>query len=391
MHGKPVMNKTKNISLLTQAPKNKDIFLFRCFAFCAATMLFIIPFNTIPVFKIFLPILTLILTYSTIYKNHKIYKSDIIVSFFLIIVSCFNFSFERLADSLAIIIILLFSSMKQMEIDLFFSRFIYVYSLIGIVCQLLIYRYEALPVLSILDPNYSGCLMLLFFYFCHKKRFYIGMLLSIICSFLFIGRGYLLSLMVFFIIGFFEIKFQNNFILKSINKIPFWFLIILMNIGIYFYGLNYINNFDKFVVSNNNSREDISRIFNAGKDYSNYNRFLSTTKNLEMMTEDGNFFLFGLPSDLLADRDSEDIHMIKKSFAGVALVHNSIVSLMVDKGILLCIIYLIILNKIMMRFNEIQNLKYKISYSFFSLFLHGLFSGFMLLFLTLCIMINIKK
>lgn len=389
MHGKPVMNKTKNISLLTQSPENKDIFLFRFFAFCAATLLFIIPFNTIPVFKIFLPILALILTYSTIYKNHKIYKSDITISFFLIIISCFNFSFERIADALAVIIILLFSSMKQMEIDLLFSRFIYAYSLIGIVCQLLIYRYEGLPVLSVIDPNYSGCLMLLFFYFCHKKQFYIGMFLSIVCSFLFIGRGYLLALMIFFIFGFFEIKFKN--ILKSINKIPFLFIIILLNIGIYFYGLNYINNFNKFMVSNNNSREDISRIFNTGQDYSNYNRFLGTTKNLEMMTENGIFFLFGISNDLLSDRDGEDIKMIQKSFSGVAVVHNSLLSLMVEKGILFCIIYIIILNKIMMRFNEIQNFKYKISYGFFSLFLHGLFSGFMLLFLTLCIMINIKK
>ena len=378
---------------IKQDDKNKieaNSILFHVLALIAAAVLFIIPYGSIPIAKVFIPILVITLIITTIYgKFKKISLINIVSLLLLIVTSFFNYSLDRLAEAL-LLFFLLMVCQKENRFNSFIVLSIYFFSLLSILTQLSIYRYESLPVLSIIDPNYSGVTMLLFLFFSFKNRFKIGILLSLICSIFFLSRAYILCISVFLFL--FIIEKKVPLIIKNIQKISWISLVIILNLFIFLYGLHFINNFEKSSKSNI-SRNSIERIlsFESTNDESNYNRFLATFVNFETLIEEPQKLFFGIDSELTQGLDREEAHEIKKSVAGVARVHNTLFSLIIDRGIIYSILYLTIANKIVSLFYKIENFKYIMSYLVYSLLLHNLFRGYFFVFLIIIIGMTSKK
>lgn len=335
--------------------------------------LYIIPGN-IPHTKIFIPLMLGVLGLQVLSQKVVLSKIDFLL---IVLISSlamlFNFNTVRLADAIYASILLVVCR-KQQEVDRKYILFFYFFSLIAIVFQLSVYRFDGSPVLHTGRPNSSGVYMLLFFFFCFKNNLKIGVLVSIISSFFFLSRGYIFSLVIFFTLWILEIfvskyisSWKKNF-LKLYNQfknyLSFFNLILILNLALIGFGFYFVNHVN--IVYSNGRIQEFSRIFQL-QDSSNFKRFAANDILIQNLLENPKFLLFGISGrgsdELLQFIDSE------------TTAHNSFLIIVATRGIIFAIVYFIIISIVIKRIGLQNNLKYLLSLCFFSLVLHSIFQG----------------
>ena len=368
--------------------------------FYAAIFLYIIPYIipdlTIPRLKIFLPIFIVFLLFELLDKKIKLYNLDLLLILIILIISLFNFSIEKLGDALVISILLL-TYKKQQVFNKTFLLIIYLFSAIGIIAQLLVYRHYELniPVLAVGDPNFSGLFLLVFFFFCWKNRFILGVVLSLVCAFLFVSRAYFLALAIFFLVLFWlqrsnsKIKIINGLINLFFNKIffnksRFFLILIVANLSLLFFSIYFVQYIE---VKTGYDPRDLSRLQKLN-DKSNLTRFTANYVWLNLIQKDSDIALFGVPSQY---NDGGELAKLFERLGSRVVPHNSLFNIIAKRGILFCLGYFFIMNRIINKTYNKGNLKYILAYLVFSLFLHSAYGGAQLIFLIITLALPESK
>lgn len=340
--------------------------LFNILLIYGTLVLYVIPKGLIPHTKIFIPIFSGILLAFIVLGKIKLYRFDVVLAILILLLGIvFNFNLARLADSIYIIF-LLFTCYQQRELGELRKRFLYFISLISIAFQLLIYRAHDIPVLSYEQVNLSAALILLWFFFCHKNNFRVGMLFALCLSLVFLSRAYILSLLIFMIFLGYEKLFQKYSLLLSNTKRYFIFFAILLILNLSVLGIgNYFINY--ISIDNTGGRSDsLSRIIQLN-DRSNLKRFTANDQLIENLFENKNTLFFGMKK-----REEEDfLEFLNFN----TTVHNSFLIMVATRGVIFSIVYFFIISIIIKRLGIKNNIKYIMSYFCFSLFLHSLFQG----------------
>ncbi len=362
--------------------------------FYAAIFLYIIPYIipdlTIPRLKIFLPIFIVFLLFELLDKKIKLYTLDLLLILIILLSSLFNFYVEKVGDAIVISILLL-TYKKQQIFNKTFLLIIYLFSAIAIIGQLLVYRDEVenTIILAVGDPNFSGLIMLLFFFFCWKNRFILGVVLSVVCAFLFVSRAYFLALAIFFVLFFLErINSQTRIINGLINlfsqKSRFFLILIVANLSLLFFSIYFLNYIE---VQTGYKPRDLSRLQRLN-DNSNLTRFTSNYVWLNLIQKDSDIALFGVPSQY---NDEDELNKFFKSLGSRVVPHNSLFHIIAQRGILFCLVYFLIIDKILNKTYKKENFKYILAYLVFALFLHAAYGGPRLIFLIITLALPESK
>ena len=348
-------------SIKGDSTKKTNYFRYALISYCLI-VLFIIPYETFfPHAKLFLPITAFILILQLLIYKVKIQLVDTIVACLILIASSLPISsFILFRYTLPICFILIgFNDSKSTIIKRGYLSLLYWVCLPSIIYQLFVYRKHlfdgvARITLSVGDPNISGLFILLFFFFCYKNKFKLGIALSLICSILFLSRNYFISLCVFFSILVFEIPLS-----KIISKINFAYIFIIANVLIILLSYYWTANVEVTVGYDTGA----GRLFSFS-DNSNFERF------------EANIFLIKsyLNNPVLALQGYRETY--GNIFAPLRLlIHQSFLEIIAYTGIPFSCLYFFAFVKVVMRYYYKENFKYIYSYLTFTLFLHSSLQG----------------
>jgi len=156
----------------------------------------------------------------------------------------------------------------------------------SLVFQMILYRYQGRITLSILDPNYSGLIVLLAFHILKKKKFKKLSIIILLSGFLFLSRNYMLAVIVYY---FSSLKLVKS-IFKKIRLINYYKLIIVSIMVLVVISFGYVELYDYYDISQTNNNVNIHKYFRLlGR--SNLRRFKA---NKEMI---GYIFNYGDKSE----------------------------------------------------------------------------------------------
>jgi hypothetical protein len=349
----------------------------------SAITIYIVPYGSLPeniISILQLSILVIAFVFA-LSLGLKIKINDIYALFTLTLISSLYFSGTKIYN-LIFIVFLLIGSCRIKDSNKKIISSIYFVSCISIIYQLIYYSTGRIfYTLSVPDPNFSGFYMLLFFMFCFRNNFIFGILLSILCVFLFVSRAYAISLSLFAVIYLFETLFIskdkklnmhiNNVLRKIFNRNIFFSLVLIANLSLYISSA-YIIEITNSINGGTFARDDISRLvtFNAADS----ERFEVNSLVIQALISDPKILLFGIP-----ERTPE--YMTK--FANTrAVPHNSLLRLVLECGLIFGLYYLFIVGLILKRLYAQENIKYILSFITFSLFLHVAYQSIFLAFLV---------
>jgi hypothetical protein len=345
--------------------KSNKITLYLLFLYIIIAI-YIIPYGTVPHAKIFYPFISSFV-FITSYAFHEKYNLKEILFFLLLFMLVFiNFSYSKLVSSVTLILIYIIKKRKT-NINKKFIKTLYWISLVSIAVQLLTYRYHGYTtriVLSPIDPNISGHFMLLYFYFSNKNKFYLGIILSLLCIPLFLSRNYFLAIIIFYLIKVLKVKLD-----KIMKKIRFEHLFIILNLSLIFLSFFWIKEIGTQENFFYKSKELLRLI-----DNSNYMRFFANYRVINYFINDLYLFLFGFGNNFEA-------FFLKPNEWWTVLPHSSFIYFIAKNGFLFSSLYFFSLSKYINKFFTYKNYEYIYSYLIFSLFLYGAFSGVEIIFL----------
>jgi len=342
---------------------------------------FVIPYKSFfPHAKLFLPIIVFILILQLIVYKVKIKLIDAIIACLILIASSLPVSSLVLFRyTLPICFILIgFNDNKPTLLKRSYLRILYWICLPSIVYQLIVYRNQffdgvARITLSVGDHNISGLFMLLFFFFCYKNRFRIGIALSLICIVFFLSRNYFISLCVFFLILLFEAPFS-----KIISKIHFAYIFLIANFLVIALSYYWIGNVEASVLYDSGASRLFS--FSSFNDSSNLDRF------------EANVFLIQsyLNDPILALQGYRDNYI--NVFQPLRLlIHQSFLEVFAYTGVPFSCLYFFAFVRVVMRYYHKENFKYIYSYLIFTLFLHSSLQGATLILFILILSLPSKS
>jgi len=351
----------------------------------SGSVLYIIPWQSFSHLRVFLPVITTVLFWDLLREKIKLNKFDLTLCVMILFLALINFSVSKFGIAL-LIVILLITFRHPQELSRRYLTFLYLCFLISIIYQFLTFRteiYEYIPsslyrfsLYTIPDPNFSGLFILLFFFFCWKNSFKVGILLSIISIFLLSSRGYLMAMLIFMCVFTLE-KFSPRFFINkrfwllTNHKRYFLTLILISNLLIFAFGTFYVYNIklETIKIKEANERLKLENI----ADPSNMERFLASEKTIQLLTENLDILLYGIPKSAFGDDINPSDSM--KKILNSNVPHNSVLYFVLSEGILFCIPYFYALGKILSRLYSPENLKYILPYIVFSLVLHGFDGG----------------
>jgi hypothetical protein len=251
---------------------------------------------------------------------------------------------------------------RKTPISGYFLRLIYLLMISAILYGFSTYRHpDSRVVLSVIDPNFSGLWMLLFFYYCQKNRYWGGIILSWIAIFFLQSRNYMLSILVFHVVHMW--RDQSYTILKRLRMNRFGVCTFVTLIVSGLIGLVYAGNFS--VPGYYNPEE--GRLFQYDSDVS---RFIPYVYFVDSSINDLDKFLFGY------GKTYEDTF---RADAGT-IIHNSFLEIVAIFGVIFASLYFYQIARIVNPVFSRENCAYILSYLFFGGFLHGSLSTFQLLF-----------
>jgi hypothetical protein len=260
---------------------------------------------------------------------------------------------------------------------------IYYIMCFSLIVQFFISFYKTGKISSIIgwDKNFTGIILFLFFAFCYKRKYSFGIILAIAPAIFLDSRGYILMLILFFLIKVLKkplFKVLSIFKLRKMYKV--FLLMIIIICGFSYYWVNSVAP-DTFV------QEGIN-------DTSNKMRFGANLKAIELIKENKHLILYGYDNDLKRvlgiDAPNGDDHT---RYYGVRLVqtHNSLLLITIKTGLLFSIIYFLIVSKILDKYYLKENIEYIFPYLASSMIMHSLLNTSFLLFWVLILHIPPKK
>lgn len=259
--------------------------------------------------------------------------------------------------------------------------------LVSIIIQLMLGRYSTINgkiSLNIIgDKNFSGVVMILFFMYCAKNKFYLGEVVSVFTILILDSRASLITLILFFIVRLFKDTIWSVLQKLRLNKVYKLFalmLIIIISISYIWVSRVTIYGVKEYQQSLN--------------DTSNKMRFVANIYAIDLIKNNKKELMF-----YGYDNDFKDIFGIydyeidsHRKFMGVRLVqpHNSIINVIIRTGIIFSLLYFYILSRIIDKLYTKDNLEYILPYLFSALFLHELLNSRFLMFwiIVLCLPIN---
>ena len=341
--------------------------------------LYVIPYESIPFAKLFLPIVMILWGFELIDQKIKVGLVDILLSILVLISSVVpEFSLDRFSDAI-IIIILLFKFKSIQTINPLFSRTIYALGSLVLTYHIFFSRYfrdSAIVVINNPDPNFSGFLCLLLFLFFFKNKYWLGVGICLSATFLLWSRNYVLALLVFLLLVFLE-KFGSFFYRAVFVRASFlrvFTFFIALNVAVLFFSFYFIDKVQS-PVSLGLMRNDPNRLLTF-EDDSNWYRFNANKEFFDLLKKDRELMLFGVSG---ARPDLDDMEY-RKLLPNRVPPHNSIYHFVLLRGILFSLAYFAALATIFHRLYTPENLKYIISVLIFGLFLHAIYSGSFLIF-----------
>ncbi|KEI97132.1 membrane protein [Clostridium botulinum A2B7 92] len=323
----------------------------------------------------------------------KLKKSDVLLYFFIIAISIViliisQYTIIFTIGTFAFLVIAQMSvSKKHYIFKSYLNRTIYVMCLVSIIIQLMLGRYSTINgkiSLSIIgDKNFSGVVMILFFMYCAKNKFYLGEVLSVFTILILDSRASLITLILFFIVRLFKDTIWSVLQKLRLNKVYKLFalmLIIIISISYIWVSRVTIYGVKEYQQSLN--------------DTSNKMRFVANIYAIDLIKNNKKELMF-----YGYDNDFKDIFGIydyeidsHRKFMGVRLVqpHNSIINVIIRTGIIFSLLYFYILSRIIDKLYTKDNLEYILPYLFSALFLHELLNSRFLMFwiIVLCLPIN---
>ncbi|PPK46363.1 hypothetical protein [Clostridium algidicarnis] len=241
---------------------------------------------------------------------------------------------------------------------------------------------EDLHLITTWDDNYSGIIIFLFFLFNYKNNKKFGKLITILYIVYLKSRGFVLMIVLFYIIKIFKSfidKAKNMFFLNKIFKI-----FIIMIVFIYFFSILWVYN-----ISTSNLKPYKQGI----NDTSNRIRFLANVRVFDLIKENKSLIMYGYDNDLkkVLGINSEDTAE-HQHFNDMRLVqtHNTILSIIIKTGILFSVLYLLIVSKIIDKYYVKENIEYIFPYLINSMYMHSLLNTSFLVFWVLILHIPQK-
>ncbi|KEJ02791.1 membrane protein [Clostridium botulinum A2B3 87] len=323
----------------------------------------------------------------------KLKKSDVLLYFFIIaisivilIISPYTIIFT-IGTFVFLVIAQMSVSKKHYIFKNYLNRTIYVMCLVSIIIQLMLGRYSTINgkiSLNIIgDKNFSGVVMILFFMYCAKNKFYLGEVVSVFTILILDSRASLITLILFFIVRLFKDTIWSVLQKLRLNKVYKLFalmLIIIISISYIWVSRVTIYGVKEYQQSLN--------------DTSNKMRFVANIYAIDLIKNNKKELMF-----YGYDNDFKDIFGIydyeidsHRKFMGVRLVqpHNSIINVIIRTGIIFSLLYFYILSRIIDKLYTKDNLEYILPYLFSALFLHELLNSRFLMFwiIVLCLPIN---
>ncbi|NFT71539.1 O-antigen ligase domain-containing protein [Clostridium botulinum] len=269
----------------------------------------------------------------------------------------------------------------------YLNRIIYIMCLVSIIIQLILGRYNTINgkiSLSIIgDKNFSGVVIILFFMYCSKNKFFLGEILSVFFILILDSRASLLTLVLFLVVKLFKHTIYvllQRFRLNKIYKLFILMFIITVSISyIWVYKV---------------AIDGVKEYQQGLNDTSNKMRFVANIYAIDLLKNNKEKLIFyGYDNDfkdIFGIYDYEiDLH---RRFMGVRLVqpHNSILNINIRSGIIFSLLYFYILSTIIDKLYTKDNLEYILPYLFSTLFLHELLNRKFLVFwlILLCLPSN---
>lgn len=229
------------------------------------------------------------------------------------------------------------------------------------------------------DKNYTGAIIFLYFCYCKKNRYLIGIILSFIYTYYLNSRLLILTLILLYVIEaaqlFLDRKqlFQNiRFKLANIKGTGIFCIFTALTVFLIIFSY-----FWTFYISN----AYVTGYQQSFNDKSNAIRMRSNIYAVELMLDDANMLIYGYDDDIRKELGVED-RLNVTNFMGYRLVqpHNFVLNLCMKHGVFLAVVYLALLSSILAYWWQNHNLKYILAYIFMNMFMHSLLSTTYLLF-----------
>lgn len=213
-------------------------------------------------------------------------------------------------------------------------------SFCSVVLQLVYFRFSGRPVLSYIDPNYSGyyifCLFLYTWFNNYKKI----ALCLILCGLLTLSRNFILAIFVFFLVA------NSSCIRKMVLRFNYTSLLLLGYVVLFIISTLYIAKFSEEVIqSTTNGEKDISQIV----DRSNLDRFTANILFIDDFTGNIEKYFWGIDTETYT----------KNVFRNGP--HNSLLQLVLNYGLFFSFFYFLLLSVIFSRYHK--SLKFVSAYS----------------------------
>jgi hypothetical protein len=351
---------------------------FDLFIFSLLFTFFFIPVNTILPHSLLFAISLFIFSIFNISKfsTFVIKYSNILIFFSaFLIFTLMELSVYSLVNFvlLALLIILNFNS-NRILLRSRFNSFIFLGFLILLSFLTQVLGSDSRFQLNINDPNFSSLYLLLLLFFFYKIDFKIGYIFIVMYFLLFLSRNFLLSAFIFLFLNFISIIFRSN----QFHTFPKFLFFIMANtfvIFLSFYWINYVS------IKEFEYLTGIERLLASLNDASNFGRFLNNTRAISYILNNLNTVFFSGLGDFESNIADLGLNQVP---------HNSLLYLILNFGIVQGFLIIGLLFQIYSKNNNVKNSIILISYITFSLFLHGLFSPFFLIPLTLISKIETK-
>lgn len=222
---------------------------------------------------------------------------------------------------------------KNIELNEKFKKIILTIVSFSVLYQLSTLRFmDIRPVINWYDPNYSGFFLFILFLFLKFEKMKIMSYVILISGLLTLSRGYILAILIFFLIDNF------NFIKSIIVKLKLNKFLVILFISLIF--LVFVENY--FVKQNERllgSGNDIEKIYTIA-DASNQDRFTANVLFKNNLFENFSDYQFGIDIE----------YYIENVFRNTP--HNAFYSIIINYGIYFTIFYFIIFSKI---YNKLMN------------------------------------
>lgn len=213
-------------------------------------------------------------------------------------------------------------------------------SFCSVVLQLVCFRFSGRPVLSYIDPNYSGyyifCLFL-FTWFNNYKKIALCLLL---CGLVTLSRNFILAVVVFFLVA------NSSYIRKVVLRFNYTSLLLFGYVILFIISTLYIAKFSEEIIQGTtNLEKDITQIV----DRSNLDRFTANILFIDDFTGNMKKYYWGIDTETYT----------KNVFRNGP--HNSLLQLILNYGLFFSFFYFLILSTIFSRYHK--SLKFVSAYS----------------------------